>query len=143
MNAENNNQCSFQINTLKERSDRIIILPGEFIGLNEYTKANRTHWAVGANMKSEQDEMVYWSLMEQRTKKITTYPIVITFYWYCKNKKRDPDNIASAKKYILDAMQDAGILVNDGWKQIKGFGGDWFDVDKKYPRVEVYIEEWK
>lgn len=40
----------------------------------------------------------------------------------------------------MDALVQAGILENDGWKQIKGMA-DYFEVDKKYPRIEVRIEE--
>ncbi len=38
-----------------------------------------------------------------------------------KNRRRDPSNVrAGAEKYVWDALQAAGILVNDGWKQDLG-----------------------
>lgn len=60
--------------------------------------------------------------------------------WHCENKRQDPDNIASAKKFILDGLQDAGVLRNDGWKQIAGFV-DNFVVDKANPGVEIMLIE--
>jgi len=45
----------------------------------------------------------------------------VTFIWIESNKRRDPDNVAFAKKFILDAAQKAGLIENDGHKQIAGF----------------------
>lgn len=50
------------------------------------------------------------------------------------------DNIAFAKKFILDALVKKGVLKDDGWKWVKGFTDEFF-VDKKNPRVEVEMEE--
>ena len=62
------------------------------------------------------------------------------FSWYEKNQRRDKDNIAFAKKFILDALQEMKILKNDGWAEVAGFE-DRFYVDKHNPRVEVEIYE--
>lgn len=51
----------------------------------------------------------------------------IHYLWVEKNKKRDLDNIAVAKKFINDALVKKGILQNDGWKNIIGFK-DSFEV---------------
>lgn len=46
-------------------------------------------------------------------------PVKIHFIWVStKDDKRDPDNIASACKYILDEMQIVGKLKNDNRKNI-------------------------
>jgi Holliday junction resolvase RusA-like endonuclease len=58
--------------------------------------------------------------------------------WYCKNKRKDTDNIAVGKKFILDGMVEAGVIKNDGWKEVLGFR-DSFYVDKDNPRIEVFI----
>ena len=62
----------------------------------------------------------------------------ITFRWLCKNKKKDKDNIAFAKKFILDGLVEAGVIKNDGWDDIEGFQ-DEFEIDAKNPRIEVEI----
>lgn len=59
----------------------------------------------------------------------------------------DIDNIASAKKFILDALQECGILEGDGQKQLVGFSdrfviGDGWDgcvvTVKQYAEVGNY-----
>lgn len=40
-------------------TDRIII-PGRLVGLNEYTRACRSHWSRGARLKRQQTELVAW-----------------------------------------------------------------------------------
>lgn len=42
------------------------------------------------------------------------------------------------KKFILDSLQEVGIIKNDGWDEIISFR-DEFYLDRKNPRVEVYI----
>ena len=63
---------------------------------------------------------------------------VFKFTWYRKNRRTDPDNIAFAKKFLLDAMEEVGIIDNDGWKNVAGFIDDFF-VDKSNPRVEIEL----
>ena len=91
----------------------------------------------GASIKREVTDIIYWEAKSQKLKPVSK-PVHISITWYCKNKKKDPDNIAFAKKFILDGLVKAGVLENDGWKQIEGFT-DKFEVDKKNPRVEVLI----
>lgn len=64
----------------------------------------------------------------------------ILFRWYEPNKKRDLDNICSAKKFIQDALVKMGVLQGDGWRHIIGFS-DEFYIDKDNPRIEVEIKE--
>ena len=63
-------------------------------------------------------------------------PADLEFTWYVKDRRKDKDNISFAKKYIFDGMINAGLIDNDGWKQI----GNWkekFEVDKEFERVEI------
>jgi Holliday junction resolvase RusA-like endonuclease len=59
------------------------------------------------------------------------------FRWVEANRKRDPDNIAAAKKLVFDSLMLAKVLTNDGWKQIAGWT-DTFEVGPR-PGVEVTI----
>lgn len=60
--------------------------------------------------------------------------------WFCRNKRKDMDNISFAKKFILDGMQEVGYLKNDGWNEIAGWE-ESFHVDRDNPRIEIEIEE--
>ena len=67
-------------------------------------------------------------------------PITIHFHWIEPNTRRDLDNIRFGAKYILDGLQEAGRLPDDGWDWVRGMS-DTFSVDKDNPRVEVTIME--
>ena len=60
------------------------------------------------------------------------------FVWFEPNKKKDPDNVVFAKKYIFDGMIKSGLINNDGWRNIAGFHDSW-RIDANKPRVEVNI----
>lgn len=112
----------------------MIVVMGELPGLNESTNANRTHWSVGAKLKKEATRRCMIAFMGKKV----TEPFKMTCHWYTKDKRKDPDNISSAKKYILDGMQEANCIQNDNWAMVKGFE-DHFGVDKENPRVEVHL----
>lgn len=125
---------------MKSRSDDErhlhITIPTTLVGLNDYVKGNRAGWQVGNRTKKEQMRICALSMVKYRRTQLTNCTIV--FSWYEKNRRRDKDNVAFAKKFILDAMQEVGILQNDGWDDVAGFT-DRFYVDAKNPRVEVDI----
>jgi hypothetical protein len=47
------------------------------------------------------------------------------FTWVESNKRKDPDNILSRKKFLLDAFVAAGLLPNDGWQQVLSISESW------------------
>lgn len=116
-------------------------IPGTLPGLNEVTQANRTHWAAGAKQKKTLTDGIAWVLREQARSMTQQIGLADYFFtWYERNRKRDPDNIASATKYVMDALQAAGIIANDGWKNVKSIRHE-FEVDADTPRTEVEIAE--
>ena len=122
-------------------TDYRFTIPGVLPGLNEVTQANRTHWAAGAKQKKAFTEGIAWVLREQaRYLKEPIGLAVYTYCWYCADKRRDPSNIASACKFVEDALQAAGIIKNDGWKNVRGIS-HLFDVDADNPRLELKIQE--
>ena len=66
-------------------------------------------------------------------------PVYIKFIWYEQNCKRDKDNVAFAKKFILDALQKSGILPNDNNQYVLGFQDEF--VYRQGDKVEVEIWE--
>lgn len=87
---------------------------GKLPGLNEVISANRSHYHKGAKLKRAAQAIIAPQLPRRPIPGCNHY----RFTWYAKDKRRDPDNIASAQKFILDAMVAGGIIENDGWKQV-------------------------
>ena len=59
------------------------------------------------------------------------------FEWHERTKKRDADNIASAKKFILDALVKNGVLEDDSRKYVKGFYDAIIDDKEDFVIVEL------
>lgn len=57
--------------------------------------------------------------------------------WGAKSRRKDPDNIASGIKFILDGLVKAGALSNDAWKNIVMIHHFFFL--SKEPRIQVTI----
>lgn len=113
-----------------------IVIPGELPDLNTIIDESKKHWASYSTMKKENTEMVAWLAKGKgKFKKIN-----LEIIWYCKNKRKDKDNISVGQKFILDGLVQAGVIENDGWKQI-GDIKHRFKIDKNNPRVEVRIKE--
>lgn len=117
-----------------------LIINGMLPNLNDYTTANRTNRYAGAGMKEVAETRITYAIRQQLKGEKTIERAFITFIWYEQNMRRDPDNIAFAKKFILDALKREKIIRNDGWKCIAGFQDDFF-IDKHAERIEVYIDE--
>ena len=66
-------------------------------------------------------------------------PVLIHYRWIEPNRRRDKDNVAFAKKFILDALQEAGVIKSDGWKMCTPYDAG-FMVNRKRPRTVVRIE---
>lgn len=114
-----------------------LVLQGRLPSLNDYINSCRRNRYAGASMKKVIEESICWEIKKQIKDKFAT--VALTFVWYEANQKRDKDNVAFAKKFILDALQTAGTLTGDGWSQVVGFS-DEFHVDKENPRVEIEIK---
>lgn len=113
-----------------------IIIPGELPGMNEIIAAAKSHYHRYNEMKQVNTNLVTWVAKKVPRKK----RVFLDITWYCKNRKRDPDNIAAAVKFIWDGLVEAGVIENDGWKENAGWSNR-FKVDKDNPRVEVRIKE--
>lgn len=110
--------------------------------LNDYINACRTNQYKGAKLKKDVENLIstYIKIAKvQKKLKPTDKPIIVHFEWHEKTKRRDADNVASAKKYILDAMQKSGIIPNDNRKYVKGFTDTI--IDDKSDFVVVTIKE--
>lgn len=101
-------------------------IEGKLPSCNDYINACRQGFYLGNKMKQDVEKLLMWQM--GRLRKIRT-PCFISFEWHEKTKRRDKDNVAFAKKFILDAMQKAEKLDNDNNTCIQGFS-DRFVYDR-------------
>lgn len=117
-----------------------IIISGELTDLNTFIKKINYNRFVGASIKKKETERVFWDCKySDPLAKVKKYPVIITFSWFSRDCRKDIDNVAFAKKFILDGLVMARVLENDSRKFVAGFK-DYFFIDKKNPRCEVLIE---
>lgn len=117
-----------------------LIIKGRLPGMNEIIGNARANKRISATQKRQYTQLVAWSCIASKLKPIE-YKADFKITWYCKNKRRDKDNIMSGQKFIFDGLQVAKIINNDGWSEI-GNIYHIFEVDKE-ERIEVEITRSK
>ena len=116
-----------------------ITIKGEMPDMNTYIKALSGYRLQGAEIKRVATDKVAWETKKYATRKLPP-PYHITFNWYCKDRKKDKDNISSmGRKCILDGLQKSGVIPQDSWNVVDGFS-DFFFLDKANPRIEIIIK---
>lgn len=112
-----------------------LVIPGTLPSLNEIIDEAKGHWNNYRTLKSMYTLKVKAKAMKQ-LQPVERFDMVVT--WYCPNRRKDKDNIMAGQKFLFDGMQAAGIIKNDGWKQVRDVIHR-FEVDKDEPRIEVEI----
>lgn len=115
-----------------------IWIPVRLPSLNEYTRDNRAHWARGAKSKGGADGMASWHIRAARPPHFHG-PVDVSFRWVEPDRRRDPDNIVFAKKFVLDALVSQRVIRGDGWRWVASLSDTW-DVGEE-PGVMVTIKE--
>jgi hypothetical protein len=111
------------------------IVYGEPTSFNDYINAERTNRYIAAKIKKE--ETAEAAACASSLPKITGKNFY-TFHWFTETERKDPDSCSIGMKCIFDGLVAAGIIENDGRKQISGYTC-LFSTDKENPRVEITI----
>lgn len=111
-------------------------VPVKLPSLNEYINVCRANRYEAAKFKRDIESEI--GLFLGRLPRFEN-PIRIHFKWIEGTKRRDYDNIAFAKKFILDALVKKGKLKDDNRKCVMGFS-DSFEHGPE-TKVILYIEE--
>lgn len=111
-------------------------IPFKLPSCNQYINECRRNRYAGAKMKKEIQEQI--GIYIKQIPKIDK-PVKINFTWVEDNKKRDLDGICFAKKFILDALVQAGVLADDNRKIVTNFTDSFEYADKS--KVIVELEE--
>ena len=113
-----------------------IEIPMKLPSLNDYIKECRANKYGSAKFKKDIERKLMWYM---RTVPYFEKPIKIHFHWVEENRRRDLDNVAFAKKFILDAMVKGGLLKDDNRRFVVGFTDSFSYADKA--KVVLTIEE--
>ena len=109
------------------RSINVSIILGDspLPGLNDYTGACRANPHAGAAMKRKAENRIKNAMHvfyhDDDPDEPGSDQYDVTFTWAEKSRRRDPDNIAFAKKFILDVLVAEGIIPNDRASTIASF----------------------
>lgn len=125
----------------KAESVNEFVISGRLPGLNQYTNACRTHWSRGAKLKRAIEEDIGWHILAARgAGKLRPVhgPVSLSIEWHESDRRRDFDNIVSAKKFILDAMQKMGIIPNDDREHVPAISDKVVNDSKDFVVVRLY-----
>ena len=121
-------KCQFRFR--KKTHDR-------FPTLNEYIDCERGSTIAAAAMKKKCTEQVKEQCLLQQIQPVNGR-VDLLFEWH-SSTRHDPDNVAFAKKFILDGLQLAGVLENDNRKFVGTMADEIIQDDKDY--VILHITE--
>ena len=119
-------------------------IPFKLPSLNEMIEANRSNAYVGAKHKKQVQNDVRLFIKSARARhklRPITAPCFIVFVWHEGNRRRDSDNIAAAKKYVLDALVAEKILIDDSRKYVVGFSDDFVDGKSFGCEVKIFDKD--
>lgn len=120
----------------------VLVIEAKLPSLNDYQYACRSHWSKGRDFKLKVEETIMDSIriaLYRKQLHRVEKPCEIFIEWHEKTKKRDCDNIQSAQKFILDSLQNCGVLKNDNRKHVKQIHHTIVDDVRDF--VVVRIEE--
>ena len=119
-------RCQFRFR--KKTHDR-------FPTLNEYIDCERGSTIAAAAMKKKCTEQVKEQCLLQQIQPVNG-KIDLLFEWH-SSTRHDPDNVAFAKKFILDGLQAAGVLENDNRKFIGTMADEIIQDDEDYVILHI------
>ena len=106
------------------------------VGMNWYRNA---HFRSSNQVKQHYHKLIY-SKIKQDQKIKGKY--MLTYLLYPSNINSDLMNVVSViDKFLNDALQDCGVVVNDNIKFYKHMIATVKEIDKINPRIEIIIEE--
>lgn len=115
-----------------------LVITGRLPGMNEIIGINRWNRYAGAQKKRDVQKQIAFELMSQTKGKRYEGKVNMVVDFYEPNMKRDEDNVKSGMKFILDAMQDIGLIKSDSRKYVHSV--ERVMTDRDDPRIEITIQ---
>ena len=113
-----------------------LFIKNELLTLNEYINIER-----GNKFKAAKVKKINTMVCKAAARRLTNinpyalYDVKVT--WNVTNKKKDPDNIFFGVKFILDGLVNAGVIKNDGRKNIRHISHEIYDSKMYFIIVEL------
>lgn len=107
---------------------------------NQYMNYERTHRQRAATVKRNTETALVAECRKQRAQPVADYPVHLNYLWFRRDKRTDKSNIIFGQKFVEDALQTAGVLRNDGWKEIDSIVHE-FAIDQRSPRLVLTITQ--
>jgi len=107
---------------------------------NQYMNYERTHRQRAATVKRNTETALVTECRQQKAQPVADYPVHLNYLWFRRDKRTDKSNIIFGQKFVEDALQTAGVLRNDGWKEINSIVHE-FAIDQRSPRLVLTITQ--
>ena len=106
-----------------------------FTSLNDYISAERSNRYEAAKIKETETEIA--RLVSLNKEDSLTYPVDVSFTWYRRDQRTDPDNISFGAKFIMDGFVKSGLLKGDNWKYIRSLHHEFELSNRDYVVVDI------
>lgn len=116
-----------------------VVIDGTLPDLNTMINEAKRHKMEYHKLKKQNTEKCQW-VFKKLPPDFDPDKIFLNITYYVPNWKTDIDNVAAAKKFILDGLVKEGIVDDDTHSYIKGWKEN-FKKDKENPRIKIVIEE--
>lgn len=94
-------------------------IPFRLPSLNELIAANRKNPHAGAKLKRDTDMQIGWVIANEHIAPVVG-PCIVLMVFHEPNRRRDVDNVESARKFVLDALVKSGVLAGDSPRYVVG-----------------------
>ncbi len=117
-----------------------IWFPGPWPDLNSYIDTERGSRYSGAELKRR-----YTGAAQQIARaagvEVVPTPAIVRCTWHLKDRRKDPDNVSFAIKFLLDGLVAAGVIENDGQAQIAALHHEFVVAGEEGVLVELIAVE--
>ncbi len=134
------------VSELYQNSVLVFEVQWDFPTLNEViAKAQRSPFAYNKlKQKIEKQLVPLFQQMVQfhRFQVPIQHKVRVHCLWFVNSRAKDGDNVAASKKFILDALVAAGVLLQDNLTKATEYE-DSFTIDRQNQRVRIHIQKPK
>lgn len=121
------------------------IIRAKLPSMNEFISAMNNNRHAGNQFKKDIQETIGWYI-KQALSAHTLRPFgekscVVYIEWHESTKRRDVDNIQSAQKFIMDALQDQKVIKRDSRKYVKQIYHEVVDDKEDFVFVRMLPDE--